>query len=485
MPRDGTRVPFFGTGTEGFSCAVSSQRRVNVYVEYPRDKEQGPLAIFGRPGLTLFGTAGGGTAPPLVRGMVEPFKYQSVFDGIREIGLIVCGSQLNTVLASGVISGTGAALGTIDGPVGFAKNPTQVLVADGQYGYSFDPTTLGLTQITSGWFPAGATSVTFMNGRGFAVRPNTGQLFYSALNDFLTGGASNYYTAESDPDDLRAVLFHFGQLALFGQFTTEFWASGSGTTIIQRVGGAALQWGLAALRSIAQVDQGTIFLGQNRQGDNKVLLMQGYGVKPVSTPEIEDRLQSLPVAAAVASTYAVNGHTFYHLAFPDHTMVYDFTSDTWNEETSGAAMGRGLGQLGCLMFGKYLVSDHRANGRIYHVDPTSYTDAGDIIKRLSVTKHSFVDYDRVSVDKLGLEFEAGVGLISGQGSDPQIMHRCSRDLGHTWGNEVWEPMGVMGDYGRYPVWTGPWGRGRDFLFEISMTDPVKFALTSGSLKVRK
>lgn len=481
MAKDGAIVPLFGTGIKGFSYTVSSQRRVNVYVEMAKDPEKGPLAVFGRPGLTTYPVPLWTNAFPLTRGMLESFFYETAFDGLREQGLVICGDVIYTVSPNTV--GQIGVLGTNTGPVGMAKNATQVLLADGQFGYYIDLATLSKVQITATWFPTGATSVCFLNQRGIAVEPNSGRFWYSDLNDFDSGGGLNFYTAESDPDDLRVVTAHYGQLALFGAFTTEFWAPGSGTTAFQRVGGAALQWGVAAPRSVKQVDQGTVFVGQNRLGDKKVLLMQGYNATPLSDPALEYDLRNANLDAATAATYTVSGHSFYRLNLPDRVWVYDLTSKTWNEETTGAAHARGIGELCALICGKLFMSDYRPNGNLYYVDPDCMTDGGEVILRESVTRHSFNNYDRTSVDKLGLEFQTGVGLASGQGSAPKIMLGVSRNYAQTYGNEIPLELGEQGDY-LHRVWAGPFGRSRNWTFRIRMSDPVKFALVGGSLKVR-
>jgi len=68
--------------------------------------------------------------------------------------------------------------------------------------------------------------------------------------------------------------------------------------------------------------------------------------------------------------------------------------------------------------------------------------------------------------------EAGVGLLTGQGSDPQVMMQYSKDGGNTWSNEVWESFGQIGEYGVRATF-GPFGRARDWVFRFRVTDPVK------------
>lgn len=71
--------------------------------------------------------------------------------------------------------------------------------------------------------------------------------------------------------------------------------------------------------------------------------------------------------------------------------------------------------------------------------------------------------------------ETGVGLSSGQGSDPLVMLRWSNDGGHTWGNEHTAPMGAMGTYSTRVLWRRL-GQGRNRVYEVSGTDPVKVAI---------
>jgi hypothetical protein len=77
------------------------------------------------------------------------------------------------------------------------------------------------------------------------------------------------------------------------------------------------------------------------------------------------------------------------------------------------------------------VTDYE-NGKVYLLDQNAYTDDGQYIVREFVTRHNKTG-ELLSIAQLWLEMEAGVGLVSGQGSDPQVMLQISRDGGHSWG----------------------------------------------------
>jgi hypothetical protein len=82
---------------------------------------------------------------------------------------------------------------------------------------------------------------------------------------------------------------------------------------------------------------------------------------------------------------------------------------------------------------------------------------------------------RVFLSKLTLDVQTGVGLTSGQGSDPNIMFRLSTDSGWTWGNQVLLSIGRLGRYNTQ-VETFRLGYGRNFVFEFSGSDPNTLAL---------
>ena len=84
-----------------------------------------------------------------------------------------------------------------------------------------------------------------------------------------------------------------------------------------------------------------------------------------------------------------------------------------------------------------------------------------------------------------LDCESGVGLDTGQGSNPQVMLRWSDDGGHTWSNEHWASMGGIGAYGTRVIWRrlGMTEKLRDRVYEVSGTDPVKIAIIGAELIV--
>jgi hypothetical protein len=81
---------------------------------------------------------------------------------------------------------------------------------------------------------------------------------------------------------------------------------------------------------------------------------------------------------------------------------------------------------------------------------------------------------------LQIEFAPGVGLQTGQGSNPQAMLRWSDDGGATFGSEHWTSIGAAGDYKNRAYWRRL-GRARDRVYEMSISDPVQRDIVGATL----
>jgi hypothetical protein len=75
------------------------------------------------------------------------------------------------------------------------------------------------------------------------------------------------------------------------------------------------------------------------------------------------------------------------------------------------------------------------------------------------------------ISRFELVAQAGMGLSTGQGSDPIVMFRLSRDGGQTFGQELQMATGPMGAY-TARAFLNRLGRARNPVVEISSSDPT-------------
>ncbi len=132
-----------------------------------------------------------------------------------------------------------------------------------------------------------------------------------------------------------------------------------------------------------------------------------------------------------------------------------------------------------LLGGQVIVGDYQ-NGIIYAFSQTNYTDNGDTIACIRRCRHLTEDLARVYFSDLQIQFQPGVGLVTGQGSNPQAILRFSDDGGFTWSNDRYVYLGRMGAYKNRAIWR-QLGQARDRIFEVVVTDPVYRVVVSANL----
>ena len=97
-----------------------------------------------------------------------------------------------------------------------------------------------------------------------------------------------------------------------------------------------------------------------------------------------------------------------------------------------------------------------------------------VIRRLRQSPHLSDEQQWLHYSRLQLDLEAGMGLTTGQGVDPQIMLQWSDDGGRTWSREHWVSAGPMGQYRFRAIWRRL-GRSRNRVWRIVQSDPTKVA----------
>ncbi len=447
-------VPLFGLGVAGKSVNVNAQERLNLYVQIEKDPEKNVTSIYNTPGLSYFQSLGSGPN----RGIWQNGDYMYVVNS----------NTFYRVANDGTYVDKGTLL-TSSGRVDITDNGLEIIVVDGQYGYIYNILADTFTQISDPDFPV-CNTVTYLNGYFVVTKVDSGEFYISGLYDGTSWDALDFATAESDPDNLVRVMAENGQLILFGKKTTEFWGdSGAQDFPFSRVGASAIEWGLAARWSACKFMDSLMFLRKNRLGQVQICRMQGYVANPVSTPELEYVIsQYSNLSNATAFTYMISGNPFYQINFDDVSWLYNGQSDSWSKLESGGSRHRAEMQINYL--DTSYVTDYE-DGRIYTFSQDVYTDDGEPIVREMICRHQSAG-ESVKFGQLWIEMETGVGLQSGQGSDPQIMMSVSRDGGHTWGPEVWRSMGAVGKYRTRCIWNRC-GISRDWLYKFRISDPVK------------
>jgi hypothetical protein len=468
------RFPFVGGSYTARSASFDAQRCVNLYPETGSSVSKDVMMLIGTPGKRLWSTLSGGG----IRGLLR---------FAANVGIVVCGANVYKV----DIYGSGTLLGTIDAlssPISMASNGTQVMIVTGPNGYVLNPVTGVLTQITNPAF-TGADTVQFEDGYFVFNKTGTGQFQITALYDTTIDGL-DFATAEGSPDLLISLLVDHREIWLFGETSTEvFFNSGNVDFPFERINGAFIEQGCAAKFSPAKMDNTVYWLTADERGKGTVQRAQGYTPQRVSTHALEWAIgQMSRIDDAVSYTYQTEGHSFYVLNFPtaQQTWVYDAAVNLWHErawrDPSTGQLKQDRAICHVAFAGENIVGDWES-GKLYVLDLDYFSDNGDPIARIRSCPHiSGSDYHNQLFASLQIDMQTGVGLSSGQGSDPQAMLQWSTDGGYSWSNELWASIGKIGERRTRVKWRRL-GRSRDRVFRVTITDPIRVVIVGASVQV--
>jgi hypothetical protein len=470
------KVPFASNSYQARSLPLAAQRCVNLYAEAAPQDALSTVVLYGTPGLIQAGTIGDG-----------PIRLLYEMAGIL---YAVSRDQLYSVNASGV----GTLIGTLNGQertdyaIQGADNGTQLVLVNTGTGAAsvYDADTATLSDISDADFPR-ASSCSYVDGYHLFTRPSTGQWFISDLLEATSYDALDFATAETYPDQLVRVFTDHREVWLFGDQSIEIWTNtGAAAFPFQRLGGTVIEKGCAAGGSVSKQDNSVYWLGSDRV----VYRAAGYQPQRISTHAMEYAIEGYDVISdAQAFCYATEGHQFYCITFPaaGHTWVFDAASGLWHERESFDGEGRSLGRWRvnayARAYGLHVVGDYASN-KIYVMDLDYGTEAGIAIRRHAVSPVLQATGSRVTMARLELTAETGVGETTGQGSAPEVMLDWSDDGGRSWSNEHWSSLGAIGAYRRRCRWYRL-GQFRERYLRIHISDPVKVALISASAELAK
>lgn len=459
-------IPVVGNTYTSRSLPVSAQVTRNFYLEAGQDSEnQVTLQPF--PGLTLFAATGVGTN----RG-VGVFNNEFY---------AVTGATLYKVSSAGVTT----TIGTIPGfnRCVLTEDTARLVIATGSTKpYMYDGTTL--TAGTDADLPNAAT-VAYIRNR-VVYDGNNSDIAFADLGSPLSVNSANITAADSKPDDMLAVYAFRDQLFGFGETSiAPYYNSGSSNPPYALIQNAVQEIGIKAPYSLASNYRSLYFLGS----DLMVYRIGAIQPEPIGNPSIGQAIaQYLTPEDAYGQCFSFNNQSFYLLTFPGNASWLYTEGLGWTNLAEGTDGAPHLisGYANC--YGKHLVGD-RASGNIYEFDFNSFQNNGNSIDRQRDTikisgKELGFPGKRIFMSRLELVVETGVGIITGQGSDPRIMMSFSDDGGRTWSPEQWGYLGQMGSftYSQNPVWHSL-GSFYERMFRFRVSDPVKTVIISANADI--
>lgn len=331
----------------------------------------------------------------------------------------------------------------------------------------------------------------FLDGYLLCNERDTLRTWFCAIENATSWDALDFFARSTASDRVVTQVCANSRCWIFGSETSEAYEDvGDADNPFQPIKGSLFQIGIAGPYTVSVGVSTLRWLGQSSLSSPSVYRLDGYGGTPISTPAIDAHLATATTLAdAEALTYAQDGHLFYALTCPSlgvagDTVVVDEIETAWHHRRHwNATLSReeAWRVRGHACIGQVHVVGSRDSGSIWALDLNTFDDDGEILRARRRAPYLGAENVWAFIDAFELGVEPGVGLTSGQGSDPQIELFVSKDLGKTWFSAGTASLGPMGEYDDRTFWTRL-GRARvdRLVFEVVITDPVKRVIGPGA-----
>lgn len=439
------------------SLPVSTQNVVNMYAEFLDSDNKSRVVMHLRPGKKLFQTVGSG-----------PIRGTHKLNGAL---YVVSGQELYSVSSDAIATLIGPVPGV--GRVGMAANIVgQLCMVNGtDTGYYFSD-----SKLTTAVLTGAAYTVVYSDGYFIFESAGTNTWFISSNTDGTSFDSTEIGATNDKEDNNVAVIESQGRVFIFGEESLEaYYVSTDIDFPYIKDHGLSTDKGVLARESLASVDEVIFWLGD----DKEVYNLSGLQIRRITDPSMSYEIEKMAVVSdAVGYAYAILSHTFYILTFPteNKSYTYDATTGLWatcGELVNGTTV-KDRGNNHVYAYGKHLVGDH-TNGNLYEIDPDTYTDNGSIFRWELTLPPVHADHETFFMGQIKIGLEPGVGLTTGQGSDPQLFMSMSLDA-KTWYTERWSTVGKIGEYLNNVVFNRNPKVDDQIFIRLAGSDPVKWAI---------
>jgi hypothetical protein len=314
------------------------------------------------------------------------------------------------------------------------------------------------------------TSLAVNDGQ-FAIATVDNKFQVGDIDDGTAWDGLSVERGDASPDANVRIFARQGQILLFGERTIEFWVNVGGADSTGYERREVEEYGCLAPKSVVIV-AGTVFFVAH---DRTVRAIVGYESDEISDPFICREIQRITNPESITGySWVQDGHSWYVLNSSEWTYAYNTKTGRWNTRKSHLSQSYNIGTA-VSAFGKVLVGS-ATQPIIYEMGPQFFDDAGEPLVSTMTFAPLVYPGKRVTVDKVWLDVERGVG--TGQGNawdiDPQVTLEWSLDGGATFGGSRLMSIGRQGQR-TIEIFTTRLGQCKGLGFVFRLTASAKVA----------
>jgi hypothetical protein len=428
------------------SVSLEPSERINLVPILNPKGVRAQKAYYLRPGLALFGQQSGASA---CRGAIA--------NADESEGYVVIDNKLYEVATNGTLTERDT-LTASTGRVSMALGVDSLMTVDDgdDEGYKFVPSTNTATDISDADFPE-ATFVTYLKTRFLFIETSTGKIWMTAIDDPSDITATDFATAEYQPDNLVAVAQAKENVYLLGKKTIEIWYSTSEDFPFsprQSIDTGCLAAGSVVefTRTVAEQEIGSVvFAGTSRTGGGvQIYVLTDYSCQVISQ-DIDNILETYTTTSdLIGFVFREKGQTFYVLTSPTHndTFVYCFEAQEWCEwqDSNG---DRFVATCYMRLNGKHIVGA-RNSGKLFELSFDTLADDSVNFNWTLVFPLGTESRLRKHVTRLQMDMQTGTG--TGSSNEQTVNLYVSRDGGNSYGSARAATAGTQNDYTKRVFW---------------------------------
>lgn len=219
------------------------------------------------------------------------------------------------------------------------KNAGTAILKGTAAAYSIAMSTGIATAIASNYPAVTVRGVQYLDGLFYVMDP-AGTIWNSTNDDDpATWGATDFITAEFEPDQGVFLGKYLNYLVAMGQWSIQlFWnAANSPGSPLSPVQNGTLLIGCGSADSVAQTESTLVWIARRKgQGSTVhkgrfIAMLEGQSYVTISTPDVDRVLDADTLATVYSCIMELSGHTWYVLSLgvTGVSLVYDFKEKLW------------------------------------------------------------------------------------------------------------------------------------------------------------
>lgn len=466
---------FIGETYQARSVVIDSEIARNIYPETVQSPGNAKRACFvGTPGLDRVQTV----AQTVCRGgFAQDGRTWMV------IGTVLYELDFTTPSLTATARGTVVTDGKRVAWACNGRGGEQLAIRSGAFLYIFDLLTNTLSAPVVLPHTNAPTWLAFTDGYFLLGEADTIRVWFSALEDGETWDALDFFARSQTSDNIVGGIALKNRAWVFGSLTTEvYYDGGDPDNPFVPFQGSVMQEGLVSQWAVGVQGESVVWMAQDSEGRNRVVRAADYTPTVITNPAMAFLLAQAPTLEDVElEIYEQESHPMAVWTVPSWgtaglSICWDASTQQWHERSSrNVAMGqdemwraRGLCSPNALICGDW------TTGNIYELSLDVFEEDGGMIRRVRRAPYLSEENQWLFLDQVELGMQAGAGLVTGQGSTPQVALNISRDGGHTWESAGFASLGAQGEYDARAIWV-MLGRARAdrLVLEVVQTDPVR------------